>query len=199
MKRIIVLLSVLFLFAGCAAAPRKSEYGTDKKIDALNNDIVTITMQGGLVDATPRGPVSYPVQFNPYVVRSLKGKILSTGIYGTYYVGTEIKQGNIAVGSPAIFSLDNGSDTIEIKADKVDFAYIETLVMGGIETTKKTMGWFSITPEELKRIAYANTLTVRVIGVSGYLDFPREKRQLTESFLPNIKHFYDTEIHPFLQ
>ncbi|HAK60837.1 MAG TPA: hypothetical protein DCO77_10715 [Nitrospiraceae bacterium] len=203
MKKILFSLVALLITAGCAASV-SSQYGVVKKTDQFHNNRVSVTMKGGVIDADYLGIVSNPAVFNPYVVRSQDGKILSMGIKFTYektsFAGTSEKWLNIGEGSTIIYLINKGADKVVIHAVKGGIDYDVSAPMGTVYTTKYDAGVFSITPEQMKKIADANTVEVRVTGTSGSKDFPRKpNNHLIKNFIPNYKMFYETEILPYVK
>jgi hypothetical protein len=48
------------------------------------------------------------------------------------------------------------------------------------------------------KIAHARNVEIRVVGESSTIDFPRKPNyHLAETFLPNLKRFYETEVKPY--
>jgi hypothetical protein len=199
----LLVLSTLLLVAGCAASST-SRYGVEKEVNRFNKNLVTVKMKGGVIDADDLGTVANAARFNPVVIRSQDGKIITTVIEFTLEVsegatGTSSGCLNIRKGSTASFYLNNGADKVVTKAIKGNSDANVSASMDTVYTRNYDSGVFYITPNQLKRIAYANTVAVRVEGATAYQDFPRQPDNLLlENFLPNFKTFYDTEVKPYL-
>jgi hypothetical protein len=203
MRKMVMVLSTIILAAGCAASP-VSKYGVQKEVNKFDKNLITVKMKGGVIDAADLGTVANAAKFNPVVIRSQDGKIITTVIEFTLEVtasetGTSAGFLNIRKGSTASFYLNNGQDKVVTKAIKGNSDANVSASMGTVYTRNNDSGIFYITPEQLKRIAYANTVAVRVEGAAAYQDFPRQpNKHLLENFLPNFKTFYDTEIKPYI-
>jgi len=198
MKKTMTILFALLILNGCAAS-FVSKYNVTEEIDKFNNNEVTATMSGGVIDADYLGIVANAAEFNPFVIRSHDGKIITTGIKFTFEVVGGSGWLNVRKGSTIKFLINNGSETVIAKAVKGNIDYDVSAPMGTVYTTKYDSGLFYISPEQLRKIAYATTVEVRVSGASAYQDFPRQpNNHLIEDFLPNIKKFYETEVKPYL-
>jgi len=202
MRNVLNALIVSLLVAGCAASVA-SMYGTKQETDKFKNNQTRVTMTGGVIDADYLGMVSNAAEFNPFVIRSQDNKVVATGILFALENNVTItreKWLNINEGSTAIFLLNNGADKIELKAVKGDIDYSVTAPQNTVYTTHFDRGVFSITPDQLKHIANASSIEVRVSGATSYIDFPRRpNNHVVEKFLPNWKKFYETEVQPYLQ
>ena len=198
-----MVLSTMLLVAGCAASST-SKYGVEKEVNKFQKNLITVKMKGGVIDADYLGTAANAAKFNPVVIRSQDGKIITTVIEFTLEVteratGTSYSCLNIRKGSTASFLLNNGADKVVAKAIKGNIDTKVSAPMGTVYTTTYDSGIFYITPEQLKRIAYSDTVEVRVEGPSAYQDFPRQpNNHLIENFLPNFKTFYDTEVKPYI-
>ena len=203
MRKMFMVLSTIILVAGCAASST-SKYGVEKEVNKFNKNLITVKMKGGVIDADDLGTVANTVKFNPVVIRSRDGKIITTVIEFTREVtegatGTSAGCLNIRKGSTASFLLNNGADKVVTKAIKGNIDANVSASMDTVYATNYDSGVFYITPDQLKRIAYANTVAVRVEGAAAYQDFPRQpNNHLLENFLPNFKTFYDTEVKPYI-
>jgi hypothetical protein len=203
MRKMVMVLSTMLLVAGCAASSTP-KYGVEREINKFHKNLVTVKMKGGVIDADDLGTVANAAKFNPVVIRSQDGKIITTVIEFTLEgtgsaTGTHAGCLNIRKGSTASFILNNGSDKVVAKAIKGDSDTNVSAPMGTGYATNYDSGIFYITPDQLKRIAYSNTLAVRVEGAAAYQDFPRQpNNHLLENFLPNFKIFYDTEVKPYI-
>jgi hypothetical protein len=203
MRKMFMVLSTMLLVAGCAASST-SNYGVEKEVNKIHKNLVTVKMTGGVIDADYLGTVANAAKFNPVVIRSQDGKIITTVIEFTLEVtesatGTSSGCLNIRTGSTASFLLNNGADKVVTKAIKGNIDAKVSAPMGSVYTTNYDSGIFYITPEQLKRIAYSDTVKVRVEGATAYQDFPRQpNNHLVENFLPNFKTFYDTEVKPYI-
>ena len=203
MRKMLLVLSTILLVAGCAASPI-STYGVEKEVNKFDKNLVTVKMKGGVIDADDLGTVANAAKFNPVVIRSQDGQIITTVIEFTLEVtgsaaGTSSEFLNIRKGSTASFYLNNGEDKVVTKAIKGNSNANVSASMGTVYTRNNDSGIFYITPDQLKRIAYANTVAVRVEGAAAYQDFPRQPdNHLLENFLPDFKTFYDTEVKPYL-
>jgi hypothetical protein len=198
-----MVLSTMLLVAGCAASST-SRYGVEKEVNKFQKNLITVKMKGGLIDTDHLGTVANAAKFSPVVIRSQDGKIITTVIEFTLEVtesatGTSAGCLNIQKGSTASFLLNNGADKVVAKAIKGNIDTKVSAPMDKVYATNYDSGIFYITPEQLKRIAYANTVAVRVEGAAAYQDFPRQpNNHLLENFLPNFKTFYDTEVKPYI-
>ncbi len=203
MRKMFMVLSTMLLVAGCAASST-SKYGVEKEVNKFNKNLITVKMKGGIIAADYLGTVDNTAKFNPVVIRSQDGKIITTVIEFTLEVteratGTSYSCLNIRKGSTASFLLNNGADKVVTKAIKGNIDTKVSAPMGTVYTKTYDSGIFYITPEQLKRIAYSDTVEVRVEGPSTYQDFPRQpNNHLIENFLPNFKTFYDTEVKPYI-
>jgi len=203
MRKIFMVLSTMLLVAGCAAS-LPSKYGVEREVNKFQKNLITVKMKGGVIDADYLGTVANAAKFNPVVIRSQDGKIITTVIEFTLEVtesatGTSSGYLNIRKGSTASFLLNNGADKVVAKAIKGNIDAKVSASMDTVYATNYDSGIFYITPEQLKRIAYSNTVAVRVEGAAAYQDFPRQpNNHLLENFLPNFKTFYDTEVKPYI-
>ena len=203
MRKMFMVLSTMLLVVGCAASST-SKYGVEREVNKFQKNLITVKMKGGVIDADHLGTVVNAAKFNPVVIRSQDGKIITTVIEFALEVterATDTSSGclNIRNGSTASFLLNNGADRVVTKAIKGNIDTKVSAAMGTVYTTNYDSGIFYITPEQLKRIAYANTVAVRVEGATAYQDFPRQpNNHLVENFLPNFKTFYDTEVKPYI-
>ena len=201
MKNILSALIVSAVISGCAASVA-SMYGTKQETDKYHDNQVRVTMTGGVIDADYLGIVANAAEFNPFVIRSEEQKVIATGIQfsfenNTTYSGA--KWLNVRKGSTAIFLLNDGDEKIELTAVNGDIDYSVTSPQSSVYTTKFDRGTFSVTPDQLGRIADATSVEVRVVGASSYIDFPRKpNNHVVKNFLPNMKKFYEAEVEPFL-
>jgi hypothetical protein len=199
----LLVLSTMLLVAGCAASST-SKYGVEREVNKFQKNLITVKMKGGAIDADDLGTGANAAKFNPVVIRSQDGKIITTVIEFTLEVtdsatNTSSKCLNIRKGSTASFYLNNGEHKVVTKAIKGNSDANVSASMGTVYTRNYDSGVFYITPDQLKRIAYANTVAVRVEGATAYQDFPRQPyNHLLENFLPDFKTFYDTEVKPYL-
>lgn len=195
MRKIIFLLFCL-LFSACVT---DSKYAVEKSADKFNNNEITVSMKGGAIDADPLGIVK-GAEFSPVVVRDQGGKIKALAIYFNYernttYTGEDYL--NIGFGSSALFLID-GSEKIELQAGTGDIFFDIDRPLNKTYVEKQDSGIFAITPDQLKKIAYAKDIAVRVSGVSSFKDFPRTPNfHLLKTFLPNIRAFYENEVAPY--
>ncbi len=202
MKNFLSSLIVLLAVSGCAAS-MVSIYGVKQETDKFNSNQTRVTMTGGVIDADYLGIVANAAEFNPFVIRSQDSKVVATGILfsfenNTTYSGA--KWLNIREGSTATFLLNNGAEKIELAAAKGDIDYSVTSPQNTVYTTKFDRGVFSATPDQLKQVANATSVEVRVSGATSYIDFPRKpNNHVVDNFLPNLKKFYETEVQPFLK
>ena len=196
-------LSTMFLVAGCAASST-SKLGVEKEVNKFNKNLITVKMKGGVIDADYLGTVANAAKFNPVVIRSQDGKIITTVIEFTLEVAkhaTGAPSGflNIRKGSTASFLLNNGADKKVTKAIKGNIDAKVSASMSTVYTPNYDSGIFYITPDQLKRIAYSDTVEVRAEGATAYQDFPRQpNNHLDDDFLPNFKTFYGTEVKPYI-
>lgn len=190
MRKFVGLLMLSTLLYGCAAAVA-SMYGVRKHVDQFADNQLTVVMTGGVIDADYLGIVTDAGQFNPYVIRSNGGKVIETGILFEFENNTILSGDrwlNIRKGSTAIFLLNNGAERVELKA-----------LSGEFDVSVHDRGVFVATPAQLRTIAYATSVEVRVSGASSSIDFPRKpNNHVVDNFLPNLRKFYDTEVAPFL-
>lgn len=202
MKHFFLSLAVLLIVSGCAAS-MASMYGVMQETDKFNNNQSRTTMTGGVIDADYLGIVANAAEFNPFVLRSTDNKIFATGILFTFENTSAVNSSkwlNIREGSTATFLLNNGTEKIALTAVKGDIDYSVAAPQNTIFTTKYDSGVFAITPDQLKQIANATSIEVRVTGASSYIDFPRKpNNHLVDNFLPNLKKFYETEVQPYLK
>jgi len=200
MKKFVSGMIVSLVVLGCAASVA-SKYGTKEEIDKFNDNEKRISMTGGVIDADYLGIVANAAEFNPFVIRSESNKVIATGILFTFENNVTFsgaKWLNIRKGSTATFLLNNGADKIILKAVKGDIDYSVSAPQRTVYTTHYDSGVFAGTPEQLKRIANASSIEIRVSGETSYIDFPRKpNNHVVKSFLPNLKKFYETEIQPY--
>lgn len=201
MRTLVSALVVALAVSGCVATVA-TQYGTRQETDKFNNNQTTVTMTGGVIDADYLGIVTNAAEFDPFVVRSQEKKVVATGVQFAFENNVTLsgaKWLTIREGSTAIFLLNNGAERIELKAMKGDIGYSVTAPQNMVNTTHFDRGVFAITPEQLKRIATASSVEVRVSGATSSIDFPRRpNNHVVENFLPNWKKFYETEVQPFL-
>jgi hypothetical protein len=94
--------------------------------------------------------------------------------------------------------LNNGAEKVIAEATSGDIDYSVSAPLGTVYTTHYDRGVFLLSPDDLRRVGEAKTIEVRVTGNSAYLDFPRTpNNHVVDSFLPNIKRFYEEEIAPY--
>jgi len=193
--KVTALASVLLL-ASCASSVA-GRYGVEQSLDAFNNT-QDVSMSGGVIDADYLGIVANAAEFNPYVSRTSQGGIKALGIAFTYE--NPSKWLNIRKGSSITFLLNGGGDRVVIKALDGDIDHKVSMPQRTVYTTKYDYGVFPISPQQLKKLAYATDVQVRVVGVSSREDFPRKpNNSLLSSFLPNVKKFYETQVAPYLK
>jgi hypothetical protein len=199
MKRHHSWTAVLLVLSGCAASVA-SMYGVKQETDRFNDNQTRVTMTGGVIDADYLGIVSNAAEFNPFVLRSRENGVLATGIqFSMEAVGTE-NWLNLKQGSTATFLLNNGSAKVVLSAARGDIDYSVSRPQNIVYTTKVDSGVFQGTPDQLKQIAYATSVEVRVAGASSYIDFPRKpNNSVVGNFLPNLRKFYETEVQPYLK
>ena len=203
MRKMVMVLSTMLLVAGCAASST-SKYGVEREVNKFQKNLITVKMKGGVIDADYLGTGANAAKFNPVVIRSQDGKIITTVIEFTLEAtesATDTSSGclNIQKGSTASFLLNNGADKVVTKAIKGNIDTKVSAPMDTVYATNYDSGIFYITPEQLKRIAYSDTVAVRVKGAAAHQDFPRQpNNHLLENFLPNFKTFYDTEVKPYI-
>ena len=199
MRSPVFALIVSLVLSGCAAV--SGQYGTKMDTDKFNNNQTTVMMTGGIIDADPLGMASNPAEFNPFVVRAQNNKIVSMGVYFSFENNVTLTHAdwlNIKAGSKAIFLLNNGASRVELVATNGDIKFDVSAPGAMVNTTHFDHGVFSITPAQLKEIANASSVEVRVAGMSSSIDFPRKpNNHLFANFLPNWKKFYETEVQPF--
>lgn len=202
MKKILILPPLLFIISGCAGFIA-GKYGVKKETDKFNSNETKIIMTGGVIDLDYLGIVANQAEFNPLVIRSQNNKIIETAIVFTFENNTTYTNDswlNINQGDTAIFLLNGGSEKITLTAVKGDFDYSVTLPQSTVYTTKYDSGIFPITPDQLKMIACANSIEIRVSGSSSSVDFPRKpNNHLLPSFLSNYRTFYENEVKPYLK
>jgi hypothetical protein len=196
-KNILSLLAMLLMLSGCIGSVT-SHYGVSTRVDQFNNNQSIIRMTGGAIDIDYLGNIANAAQFNPVVIRSTENKILALW-FSLFMERTGAwKWLNIREGSIAIFLLDGGSDKITLQASRGDIDYSVTSTFGGVYSTKYDSGSFRLTPQQLMKIAHARNVEIRVVGESSTIDFPRKPNyHLAETFLPNLKRFYETEVKPY--
>ena len=202
MRNLLSSLIVSLVISGCAASVA-SIYGTKQETDKFNNNQTRVTMTGGVIDADYLGIVANAAEFNPFVVRAQDNKIVAIGILFNFENNVTVTGGkwlNINEGSTATFLLNNGANKTELTAVKGDIDYSVTAPQNTVYTTHFDRGVFSITTDQLKQIATASSVEVRVSGVTSYIDFPRKpNNHVVKNFLPNLKKFYETEVQPYLK
>ena len=193
----LTLVGLVVVLTACAAAVA-GKYGVKRDVDKFQDNEVRVTMTGGAIDADYLGIVSNPAEFNPFVVRSKEGQILASGIVFTMETVEGRGWLNITKGSTATFLLNDGAEKVVSEAATGKIDYSVSAPMGTVYTTKYDLGIFPISPSELREIAAAKSIEVRVSGASAYADFPRKpNNHVVDSFLPNLRRFYDEEIAPY--
>jgi hypothetical protein len=94
--------------------------------------------------------------------------------------------------------LNDGADKVVAEAATGKIDYSVSAPMGTVYTTKYDLGIFPMPPSEFRKIAAAKTIEVRVSGASAYADFPRKpNNHVVDSFLPNLRRFYEEEVAPY--
>lgn len=196
MTRLWTIALALLAISGCAAS-FVSQYGVERDQDKFRENRITVTMKGGIIDADYLGIVARPATFNPFVVRSQDNKVLATGMKFTLARAGGDGGLNIRKGSTATFLIDN-SETFEIIAVSGDIDH-DDAAENSVSMTKYDYATFYIDPEKLKRLAYAESVEIRLQGASGYEQFPRlPNRHIVKNFLPNIRTFYEHEVQAYL-
>lgn len=192
-----IALGFVVVLAACAAAVA-GRYGVKSDVDKFQDNEVHITMSGGVIDADYLGIVANAAEFNPFVVRSKDGKILASGIVFTLERVGGSDWLNITKGSTATFLLNEGADKVVAEAGTGKIDYAVTAPQGTVYTTKYDLGVFSLSSQELRRLAMTKTIEVRVSGASSQIDFPRKpNNHIVDSFIPNLRRFYEEEIAPY--
>jgi hypothetical protein len=191
------VVGLVVVLTACAAAVA-GKYGVRSDVDKFQDNEVRVTMTGGVIDADYLGIVSNAAEFNPFVARSKDGKILVSGIVFTFEDVGGTGWLNITKGSTATFLLNEGAEKVVAEAATGKIDYSVTAPQGTVYTTKYDLGVFTLSPQELRKIATAKSIEVRVSGASAYIDFPRKpNNHVVDSFIPNVRRFYDEEIAPY--
>lgn len=201
MKKAITIMIAAAVLAGCAAS-FASKYGTQVHVDKFEGNTTTVTMTGGVIDADYLGIVSSPAEFNPSIVKSKNGELILSVLRFSLERNTTLSRDswlNITKGSTATFLLDGGEEKIVLEAHAGNIDYSVDAPQNQVFTTLFDKGAFIISPEQLKAIAYAKSIEVKVAGTSSSIVFPRQpNNHLIENFLPNLRKFYETEVVPTL-
>lgn len=200
MKNGLFFVLIAIFISGCAAS-FASKYDTKQNFDQFNNR-TKVSMTGGVIDADYLGIISNGAEFNPYVIKGEDNKVVDLGIHFTMEnISTSASASwlNVRESSTVIFLLNNGTDKVELKAVTGSIDYSVSAPQNRVYTTEYDQGFFIITPEQMRTIANATSVEVRVTGASSSIDFPRKpNNSIVKNFLPNIKKFYETEVSPFL-
>ena len=191
-----VLLLGIFLLAGCAA-PYHVREATDKFSDPAGPAFYT--MSGNAIDyRDPLGAIKTS-ELNAYVMRArTTGKILGVGV-DLFIVSTSPSGGNwltVRVGDDLVFLADGQRIAVKAVSSSIDHSVTGTL--GQIYTDRYDYARYPMTVEQLKAIAFAQSIEFKVQGRNGYETFPRTNFKLLDSFMPNLQRFYSEQIEPFL-
>jgi hypothetical protein len=189
---------LLFLLAGCAAGYTVSE-DTDKFSDP--NKPAVVSMKGNDIDFG--GPmVTIPTnQLNGFVSRDrVTRKLMNVGFFfkRAAYSGEITFNGgpkwlNVNPGNELVFLADGERISIPAITGSIDHK-VERGFGTSVETLYLDFAQYHVTADQFRRISMAKTLEFQVSGTQGSTTYPRPNRKLLDSFLPNLKKFYETEI-----
>lgn len=200
MKQFVAGLFIVLFVSGCAAS-YASKYNTVTKTDQFENRTTT-TMTGGVIDADYLGIVSNSAELNPFVIKDSGNKIIALGVKFSMEQVTTTARGswlNIGKGSSATFLLNNGNDKVELYADGGVIDYSVSSAQRQVYVSEFDNGVFAISPEQLKKLADAQSVEIRVKGLNSSIDFPRRpNNSIVKAFLPNFNKFYYQEVQPYL-
>ncbi|MCT8979910.1 hypothetical protein [Shewanella algae] len=200
MRKFVAGLFIVLFVSGCAAS-YASKYNTITKTDKFENQ-TTITMTGGVIDADYLGIVSNPAELNPFVIKDSANKIIALGVkFSMEQLSTAARGSwlNIGKGSTATFLLNNGNDKLVLVADDGVIDYSVSSGQRQVYVKEFDNGVFGISPEQLKKLADAQSVEIRVKGLNSSIDFPRRpNNSIVKAFLPNLNKFYYQEVQPYL-
>lgn len=200
MKKFVAGLFIVLFVSGCAAS-YASKYNTVTKTDKFENQ-TTIAMTGGVIDADYLGIVSNPAELNPFVIKDSANKIIAVGVkFSMEQLSTAARGAwlNIGKGSTTTFLLNNGNDKVELYADDGVIDYSVSSGLRQVYVKEFDNGVFGISPEQLKKLADAQSIEIRVKGLNSSIDFPRRpNNSIVKAFLPNLNKFYYQEVQPYL-
>lgn len=200
MKIIASLLGVVLL-SGCTATYKAAEL-TDKFSDPSGPKI--ISMQGNSIDFhDPMGSVK-PGELDAFVARErATNKPTSAGFfYQRIASGTSLtfsgepKWLSIRAGDEAVFIADGARIVFKAAGGDID-SRVRRGVGYSVESEYMDSAQFIGTVEDLRRVAEAKKIEFKISGRDGAVSYPREGRQFLESFHPNIRQFYSTEVAPY--
>ncbi|AAN53475.1 hypothetical protein HRJ35_04480 [Shewanella oneidensis MR-1] len=200
MKQFVAGLFIVLFVSGCAAS-YASKYNTVTKTDQFENRTTT-TMTGGVIDADYLGIVANSAELNPFVIKDSGNKIIALGVKFSMEQVTTTARGswlNIGKGSSATFLLNNGNDKVELYADDGVIDYSVSSAQRQVYVSEFDNGVFAISPKQLKKLADAQSIEIRVKGLNSSIDFPRRpNNSIVKAFLPNLNKFYYQEVQPYL-
>lgn len=199
MKIITSLLAVVVL-SGCTATYRAAEL-TDKFSDPKAPMIVA--MQGNSIDFhDPMGSVK-PGELNAFVARDRTSNrpVFAGFFYHRMASGTglafsgEPKWLSIRAGDEAVFIADGARIVFKAAGGDID-SRVRRGVGYSVESEYIDSAQFTGTVEDLRRVAEAKQIEFKIAGRNGAVSYPRQGRQFLDSFQPNIRQFYMTEVAP---
>jgi hypothetical protein len=200
MKTFSVLLLSATLF-GCVAAYKTAEV-TDK-FSSPTEPAVYATVGNSIYMPIPaiRNP-----EMNGFVARDRKtGKVSYAGFFVSLvsYGSISRPYGGanwlaVRSGDEAVFLADD--QRVVLKAagpGKISYKMSGGITQGTSTDYYEEVSYVA-TPEQFRKIAYANRVEYQLTGTNGVDSYPEGKRPFADSFRLNLQRFYESEIAPHL-
>ncbi len=189
--RQLAALAVLALLTACAA-PYTVRETTNQFSDPTKP--ASYVMEGNRMFA------ALGDQLNGYVDRDrTSGKVAGVGIAITLYDVDSVGGGGWLVvrpGDEIVFLADNERLAVKAAAGSLDHSV--AAAGGQVYTTRVDYAIYTMTPEQFKKVAFAQQLAFQINGKNGSRRFPNENFRLVDSFTPNLQRFYTEQIAPHL-
>lgn len=194
MKRNVLLFVFIVFIVGCAY-PYSSPYIVKNQNDEFadpNVDLIFRTMVGNhIYERDPVGLVPFSELNIEMGIHKKSNKIIAISLFlknirfsargysGPLYIRN---------GDKLIIIADTERIILAAKSTKAHFT--SKILMGRLDYTYYDMAHYEISKDDLKKIADAKKIKLRVTGSDGSQDYSI----VNETFLPNISRFYSEEI-----
>lgn len=201
MKWVICVFAVLFL-VGCGPAKYAVKESTDKFSDPAAPAM--FVMDGNTLETDAAGIAVYGYM-DAFVSRDRdSGRVVMIGLEYTRVAtsGELIWSGEpkwlaIRAGDEMVVLADG--ERLVLKAVSGNIDHVVERTATGPSTTYYDLGRYSVTAEQLLKIANASSLEMKVAGREGSRAIPRAGTKLGANLQQNLRRFYDEQVAPHLQ
>lgn len=192
MKRIFLLLPMLFLFS-CAAS--YSVKTVNDQFSDPNAPTILMLENNGIINHDPLGMVPSS-ELNCYLSLEKKtNKIIEMGMFLIHVDGN--RNLFIREGDEMIFIADSNRIVLKAKSTKADY------MSSGYNTVSKRyynyffdFAWYPCAKEDFYKITHAKDLKFKIIGANTIREYGTDYKILG-GCIENLRLFYDTNIKRF--